>query len=158
MIPPIPSSRRAAAMGLFFFSGATGLVYEVLWLKELGLVFGNAGHAAATTLTVFFSGLAAGGWLFGRRAARFSNGLRAYGWLEIGVGAAALLYFTLRGTYYLVYAPIYEAFGQSLPLLLAAKLLLTFPILFPAAGHDKRATFASTPKRLARFRLIRKSR
>ena len=120
-------------MGLFFFSGATGLVYEVLWLKELGLVFGNAGHAAATTLTVFFSGLAAGGWLFGRRAAQFSNGLRAYGWLEIGVGAAALLYFTLRGTYYLVYAPIYEAFGQSLPLLLAAKLLLTFPILFPAS-------------------------
>ena len=120
-------------MGLFFFSGATGLVYEVLWLKELGLVFGNAGHAAATTLAVFFSGLAAGSWVFGRRAAQFSNGLRAYGYLEIGVGAAALLYFTLRGTYVLVYAPIYEAFGQSLPLLLAAKLLLTFPILFPAS-------------------------
>ena len=133
MIPPIPASRRAAAMGLFFLSGATGLVYEVLWLKELGLVFGNAGHATATTLTVFFGGLAVGSWVFGRRAARFSNGLRAYGWLEIGVGAAALLYFTLRGTYVLFYAPIYEAFGHSLPLLLAAKLLLTLPILFPAA-------------------------
>jgi len=35
---------------LVFISGMAGLVYEVLWLKQLGLLFGNSAHASAATL------------------------------------------------------------------------------------------------------------
>ena len=37
----------------FFLSGATGLVYQVIWLRLLGLVFG---HAVYATTTVTSSG------------------------------------------------------------------------------------------------------
>lgn len=51
---------------LFFASGFAGLTYEVLWQRELGLLFGNTTHATATTLAVFFLGLGLGNWWVGR--------------------------------------------------------------------------------------------
>ena len=45
---------------LFFLSGAAALVYEVLWMKQLSLLFGNSAQAAAATLAAFFTGIAAG--------------------------------------------------------------------------------------------------
>jgi len=69
-------ARVAVLLGLFFLSGAAALIYEVLWLKELGRLFGVTAHAAATTLAVFFLGLAAGGWVWGTRSARARNPLR----------------------------------------------------------------------------------
>jgi hypothetical protein len=45
------SRRRVATLlFLFFGSGAAALIYQVLWLKELGRLFGVSSHAAATTL------------------------------------------------------------------------------------------------------------
>lgn len=122
---------RLAVPLLFFASGFTGLVYQVLWLKELGLLFGNTSHAAATTLSVFFLGLAAGGYFWGRRAPRLPNGLRTYAWLEAGVAAAALLYFGLMDVYHWLYAPLYAALSERFALLLAAKFLLAALVLFP---------------------------
>ena len=51
-----PTVRRSALLAIFFLSGAAALVYEVLWLKELGLLFGVTAYATATTLAVFFGG------------------------------------------------------------------------------------------------------
>ena len=89
---------------LFFFSGATSLVYEVLWTRRLSLTFGHTVLAVSTVLTVFMSGLALGSFLAGRwtdkekrrlaespeksSAARF---LTLYGRLEIGIGVWAVL-------------------------------------------------------------------
>jgi len=33
---------------LFFFSGASALVYQVLWLRQLSLIFGVTIYAAST--------------------------------------------------------------------------------------------------------------
>jgi predicted membrane-bound spermidine synthase len=52
-------------VGLVFASGFAGLVYQVLWMKQLGLLFGNTSHAAAATLAAFFAGLGAGSWWWG---------------------------------------------------------------------------------------------
>jgi spermidine synthase len=68
---------------LFGLSGFASLVYQVLWLKELGLLFGSTTDAAATTFTAFFLGLAAGGYVWGRSAARMRRPLRAYAVLEV---------------------------------------------------------------------------
>ena len=122
---------RFAIPTLFFLSGFTSLVYEVLWLKELGLVFGNTTQASAAALAVFFLGLAAGGHYWGGRAHRLANALRAYGWLEAGVAATAVLYFGLSRAYRWLYEPLYSTFGDSPALLLSAKLLLAALILFP---------------------------
>jgi spermidine synthase len=76
---------------IFFLSGASGLVYEVIWVRLTGLVFGNTAHAIATVLGAFMAGLALGSWRLGRHADRVANPLRTYGLLEIGIGISAAL-------------------------------------------------------------------
>src|SRR2546430_12783760 len=76
---------------IFFLSGASGLVYEVIWVRLTGLVFGNTAHAIATVLGAFMSGLALGSWRLGRQADRVERPLRTYGFLEIGIGVSAAL-------------------------------------------------------------------
>jgi spermidine synthase len=77
--------------GIFFLSGATGLVYEVIWVRLTGLVFGNTSHAIAVVLGAFMAGLALGSWRLGRRADVAARPLRMYGLLEMGIGLSAAL-------------------------------------------------------------------
>jgi spermidine synthase len=76
---------------IFFLSGATGLVYEVIWVRLTGLVFGNTSHAISVVLGAFMAGLALGSWWLGRQADRVGSPLRFYGLLEIGIGISAAL-------------------------------------------------------------------
>lgn len=76
---------------LFFFSGFTALIYQMVWMRELVLVFGASMFAISTLLTAFMGGLTLGSWYFGKRAARYSNPLFVYGLLELGIGAYAFL-------------------------------------------------------------------
>lgn len=75
----------------FVFSGATGLIYEVLWMRMLGLVFGATTLAVSTVLAAFMGGLALGSALAGRLAHRIRKPLSVYGWMEIGIAVYALL-------------------------------------------------------------------
>ena len=77
---------------LFFVSGATGLLYEVLWMRRLTLVFGATQLAIATVLAAFMAGLAIGALAGGRIADRRSDLLRVYGLLEVGIGVYAILF------------------------------------------------------------------
>ncbi len=74
----------------FFLSGATGLIYEVLWARMLGLVFGATTLAVSTVLAAFMGGLAIGSGLAGRRGAAVKRPIRAYGLIEIGIALYAL--------------------------------------------------------------------
>lgn len=82
--------RRQAVIACFFFSGATSLAEEVLWVRQLSLIFGSTNYAISTVIAVFMAGLALGAWWVGRRADRWREPLRAYGYLELGIGAFAL--------------------------------------------------------------------
>src|SRR5438552_17141758 len=90
----------------FFLSGATGLVYEVIWVRLTGLVFGNTSQAISTVLGAFMAGLALGSWKLGRQADHSENPLRLYGLLEIGIGLSAalvpLIFRTLDTVYWAV--------------------------------------------------------
>jgi spermidine synthase len=74
----------------FILSGATGLIYEVLWARMLGLVFGATTFAISAVLAAFMGGLALGSAWSGKLAARIKRPLRAYGLIEIGVAVYAL--------------------------------------------------------------------
>jgi spermidine synthase len=75
----------------FIFSGATGLIYEMLWARMLGLVFGATTLAVSTVLAAFMGGLALGSALAGKLATRIRKPLSTYGWMEIGIAIYALL-------------------------------------------------------------------
>lgn len=74
----------------FVLSGATGLIYEVLWARMLGLVFGATTLAVSTVLAAFMGGLALGSAWAGRIAIRIKRPIRAYGLVEIGIALYAL--------------------------------------------------------------------
>ncbi len=73
--------RGITLLAMVFLSGFACLIYQILWMRQLGLFFGNTSHAAALTLAVFFAGLAGGGWFWGKRSARIANPRKTYhGW------------------------------------------------------------------------------
>jgi spermidine synthase len=76
---------------LFFISGATALIYEVVWARMLTQIFGNTTHAIATVLSAFMGGLALGSYVLGRLADAPRNALLLYGFLEGGVGVYGLI-------------------------------------------------------------------
>src|SRR4051794_18762577 len=77
---------------LFFCSGVTALVYEVIWSKYLTLLFGSTVYAQTVVLAVFMGGLALGNRLFGGRADRSRQPLALYGYLEVAIGLYAFLF------------------------------------------------------------------
>ncbi len=83
--------RRVALLAIFTFSGASGLVYEVLWTRRLTHVFGSTTLAVSTVLAAFMGGLAAGSYFLGGWADRHRDrALRTYGLLEIAIGILGL--------------------------------------------------------------------
>src|SRR5437762_4387758 len=84
------SAARAYAL-LFFLSGATGLVYELLWVRLLYQAFGSTIQSVSTVVAAYMGGLGLGAWLFGRRADRARRPAALYGWLEIAIGVFGLI-------------------------------------------------------------------
>ena len=135
--PPLQSDaslRHVGLAGLVFLSGAASLVYEVLWLKELSLLFGSTAYAASTTLAVFFLGLAVGGAAFGRWSPRLRSPLRAYAWIELGIAASAALYFVLLEVYFQLYGPVYDALVDRPAAFNAFRIALATLVLLPPAA------------------------
>src|SRR5205807_1128537 len=81
----------AAALFLFFISGAGALIYEVLWVRLLLLLLGTSTGAVSAVLGIFMFGLGLGARIFGPRADRCRSPLKLYAYLEIGVGLYAML-------------------------------------------------------------------
>src|SRR2546426_10370239 len=84
------SAARAYSL-LFFLSGATGLVYELLWVRLLYQAFGSTIQSVTTVVAAYMGGLGLGAWLLGRRADRHPRPAALYGWLEIAIGALRIL-------------------------------------------------------------------
>lgn len=55
---------------VFFLSGSAGLIYQVLWMRGLGLFFGSDMYGVSIILSVFMGGLAIGSLFGGRLAER----------------------------------------------------------------------------------------
>jgi spermidine synthase len=83
--------RRMAIYFLFFASGAAALIYEVLWVRVLGLSLGVTVYATSLVLMAYMGGLSAGSAVIGRYIDKQKNGiLPAYALLECAIGLSAL--------------------------------------------------------------------
>ncbi|HEY6189904.1 MAG TPA: fused MFS/spermidine synthase [Pyrinomonadaceae bacterium] len=144
----------------FIFSGATGLIYEVLWARMLGLVFGATTFAISAVLAAFMGGLALGSAWAGRLAARIGRPLRAYAIIEVGIALYALavpLLFSLVNYFYaLVWAELHPGFYAfslwrftlSCAVLLVPTTLMgaTLPVLSAALLRSPEHTSASVAR------------
>jgi spermidine synthase len=76
---------------LFIFSGASGLVFEVIWVRQLALWTGHGTVAVSLVVAAFLLGMVLGSVQGGRAADRGGDLLRTYSRLEAFTGMAALL-------------------------------------------------------------------
>ncbi|HEX8136738.1 MAG TPA: fused MFS/spermidine synthase [Pyrinomonadaceae bacterium] len=144
----------------FVLSGATGLIYEVLWARMLGLVFGATTFAISTVLAAFMGGLALGSAWAGRLAARIKRPLRAYALIETGIALYALAVpplFSLVNYFYALvwgeFRPGFYAFSLWRFLLSCAVLLVpttlmgaTLPVLSAALLRSPAHTSSSVAR------------
>ncbi|MHB8874974.1 MAG: spermine/spermidine synthase domain-containing protein [Myxococcaceae bacterium] len=124
--------RRRLILAFLFLSGATGLVYELVWSKYLSNLLGNSGQAHAVVLATFMGGLALGAYAFGRTADRVKSPLRLYGLLELAVGLYALAFrpvLDVLGGVYLAIAPLVPESARLGPKLLLAAASLIIPTM-----------------------------
>jgi len=74
----------------FFFSGATSLIFEVLWSRQFVTVFGNSSYAVSVVLCAYMAGLGLGGLFGGKMADRITHRMGVFGAVEIVIAGWAL--------------------------------------------------------------------
>ncbi|MEE8106636.1 MAG: fused MFS/spermidine synthase [Planctomycetota bacterium] len=79
-------------MPLVFLSGASALVYEIVWARHLSLVLGSSKDATAAVLSAFMLGLALGALFVGKYVDQAKRPLRWAAWLEFGLAGYAVVF------------------------------------------------------------------
>jgi spermidine synthase len=151
---------RRLTLALLFLSvfaaGAASLLYEVVWVRLLGLSLGSTLLATSVILSAFLGGLALGSWAMGRRADALGSPLRVLFVVEIAaaaLGALSVPALSFVGRAYVMIAT--AAGGSFASLLLRAGFCLvvmlvpatvfgaTFPLTTAAAGRLTTVEFAA---------------
>ena len=128
MIPAVIPVRSALTV-LFLVSGASGLAYEIVWARQLSLLFGVSVHAVSATLAAFMGGLGLGAELAGRRLDKGLAPLRLYAALEMALGAYALLFPLFLAVLGKVYPALHSGTEGVTPYVTALRFALSAAIL-----------------------------
>lgn len=86
-----PSARLLLVTLLFFLSGATGLIYEIVWERLLELYFGVTMTAITLIVASYMCGIGIGSLLGGRIAQNLEHPVLRYGLIEAGIGIFGFL-------------------------------------------------------------------
>jgi spermidine synthase len=122
-------------LALFFLSGISGLVYQIVWTRMLVLVFGNTLLATSTVLSAFMGGLAAGSYLFGRYIDVKPRPLiKIYALLEAGIGLYALAFPLLLAVAEPVYVALNAGLGGNIALLNLVRFGTCFALILVPTG------------------------
>lgn len=124
--------RSTLVYAIFVLSGAAGLIYEIVWARQLVLVFGNTTQAVSAILTGFFGGMAIGSFVGGRLADRVRSPLRLYGLLELALVVVVLATPITFELLHEVYRGGYAALREQPHLLALLRFALALAALGPA--------------------------
>jgi spermidine synthase len=140
---------------VIFLSGCSALIYQLVWVRVLGLVFGVSSFAVATVVAVFLLGLGCGSLYFGKRSEKLSNPLKAYLFVELFIGIFSVFSYLIINNftiYKIFYKYSYNNFTfywiSLIRLFLSAVVL--FPPVFAIGGTIPLITkyFLTTSERL----------
>jgi len=116
---------------LFFISGATALIGEVVWMRMLGLVLGNTIWAASAAVTVWMVGMALGAAIGARLVPRIRRHILVYGLAEGGIGAFYAASPAVLGVLLTLGTHLGVDMGASLTLGIAQRFALATIVLLP---------------------------
>lgn len=127
-------------------SGASALMYQVIWVRLLGLSIGSTSISISIVLAVFFLGLGLGSYFTASILKKFKNPLKIYLYVEAGIAlsAVAILPLLLNLDYFISLLPIVEAsiwlkFFIVMAILFIPTFLIgtTFALLVAVAIHHE---------------------
>lgn len=118
----------------FLVSGAAGLIYEVVWGKQLAYLLGGSLQSAATVVAAFLGGLALGARWIGPRLASRPGLARSYAWLELAVAALGLVLLPVLRSLDGVVGPLYRTLGGESIAFAWVRIALLFVLLVPPAA------------------------
>lgn len=101
---------RRLVLVAFMFSGASALVYEVVWTRALSLLLGSTVYALSTMLATFMAGLAVGSFFGGRLCDRRNDHLFMFALCELIIGVAGMASIPLIYQMPALYLYIYRSF------------------------------------------------
>jgi spermidine synthase len=114
---------------ILFLSGVSALLFQTLWLRLSGLVFGNSIWAAALILSSFMAGLALGSAIAASTTLRQLRPLRVYAGLEVAVafwGCSLVFGLPLLGEWM---RPVFQALWNHQEFLNVLRFSMSFLIL-----------------------------
>jgi spermidine synthase len=114
---------------LLFCSGASALIYQVLWLRALGWVFGVTVYAASSVWASFMAGLAIGSLVSGRVGDRVRTPLFWFGCAELLIGATASSSPFVLQALHRGYVLAYPSLPHHLAALTVVRFLIAFAVL-----------------------------
>ena len=132
------SPSRLIPFFCIFISGAASLVYELIWIRQLSLVFGGTLYAISAVLCSFMTGLALGAWGIGlflsyrNKQKKAVNLVLIYGIIEGFIGLYGL--FFPYGLEFITqfYAPVVDGTIELGSLLHWIEFFLSAALMLPA--------------------------
>jgi spermidine synthase len=121
--------RTAVVSLILFLSGSSALLFQTLWLRLSGLVFGNSVWAAALILSSFMAGLALGSAMAASWTSQQWHPLRVYAGLEVAVaifGCLLVFVLPLLGEWM---RPVFQALWNHQEFLNVLRFSMSFLIL-----------------------------
>ncbi|MCI0470604.1 MAG: hypothetical protein L0Y73_02995, partial [Candidatus Aminicenantes bacterium] len=97
---------------LFFFSGFAGLCCQVIWVRELSVIFGKTNAAVTVVVSVFMLGLGLGSRSWGKRKIIPQKLTGTFALLQFGVAAGNIILLLV----FPYLSHIYRAFVQQFDL------------------------------------------
>ncbi|MCF7902705.1 MAG: fused MFS/spermidine synthase, partial [Candidatus Marinimicrobia bacterium] len=124
-----PDRIKVVLLLVFFGSGSAALIYQLVWVRLLGEIFGRTTYAISTVLACFMGGLAFGSWLIGKLKSWQKNPVTWYIGIEIGIGVTALVVNLLINHLDILYRPFYSTLHSNQMLLSLIRLVISVPLL-----------------------------
>ncbi len=114
---------------VFFFSGISGLIYQIVWTRMLLLNFGSTTHTITAVVSAFMTGLAIGSFLGPKIFKKLTNYFLLYAAIEFVIGISALLtpFFFEKATS--IYTSFYAVYPFPILLLITKFFLITLALL-----------------------------
>ncbi len=112
---------------LFFCSGASALIYEIVWFQLLQFAIGSSAYSIGVLLGTFMGGMCIGSLLFPRLVSPRQHPLRVYAALELCIGVLGVLISAGMPLFDRFYAVLAQAAGGGIVMRAAICSLCLLP-------------------------------
>ena len=129
LVARMKSLERWILGACFVVSGATSLVLQVAWSKELSYILGSTLYGSATVVAAFMGGLGIGSALAGRFAERLTRPVRSYAFIQFGIAACGAISIPVFRSMEPVFRLLFQTFALGQTTFLLARFGIVFLLI-----------------------------